>query len=492
MEPRHPRLSQLLIPAVFLVLGAFGVLTHEFWRDEAGPWLVIRSSDSVRDMIANLGYTGHTLTFFIWQYYLFQFFHSPIAGSAANLLLMTTAIWMLVRCSPFSNVQKWLFALGFYPLYQYAVFNRMYAFLVFFLLTYCALQAAKPRRTLLRWFMLIAMAETHAIGMLAAIPLAAMDITRHWRHEMSSRLEKLFCGIKLIVFVSALASVVWQIWPADQGYHSLHPASPFLIFTGFADAFLPNFGIFYQSYVQVLIGGLLWLAAMVYLWPHRRAFVNFILLMLPLTLFSAIIYSGHRWHHGMYWMYWVMAIWLAGTAVLQDRRLRHFMTALFALQAAMGIYALVDDGLHPYSSGRDIARHIQRNDLADMPMTGAEVFRDSKRGVVYKWEVDQLQSLMLELEGARVYDPRAGDWLTFWNHYDSKLYFPRRSLPEFEADLNALAQKIGTPFLLVVATEADLPDPTLPSSLTLLYRGNRPIDYGETLSLYRFSSRSPP
>lgn len=488
MESRQSPLSQFLIPLVFLALGAVGVLTHEFWRDEAGPWLIIQSSDSVREMIANLGYTGHTLTFFVWQYFLFKFFHTPLAGSIANLLFMTAAIYLFVRTAPFSTSQKWLFALGFYPLYQYAVFNRMYAFLVFFLFAYCALYIAKPHRTLLRWLMLILMAETHIVGMLAAIPLALLDIMRTWGKE-KSKFETLFLFFKLSFFIFALATVIWQIWPADQSYHSLHPASPFLVFMGFADAFFPNFGIFYQSYFQIGVGVVLWLVATLALWRSHSALITYGALALPFALFSAIIYTGHRWHHGFFWIYWVIAIWLTGASLLHYTRFRNLLTALLALQAAMGLYALGDDAIHPYSNGQEIARQIQNNNLWNLPMVGAEVFRNSQKGIVYKWEVDQLQPTMLALTGARLYDPRAGEWLSFWNHYDSKLYFPRRSLAEFESDLNAVAQKIGTPFLVVVATEADLPDPIMPASLKLLYQADRPIDYGEHLSLYQFSTR---
>jgi hypothetical protein len=127
--------------------------------------------------------------------------------------------------------------------------------------------------------------------------------------------------------------------------------------------------------------------------------------------------------------------------------------------------------------------------MTKLPMVGAEVFRDSREGTVYKWEVDQLQSVMLALNEARTFDPRANQWLTHWNHYDSKLYFPRRSLAEFETDLKDISKKIGSPFLLIVSTEAGLPEPQMPSALTFLYGVPPTIDYGEHLSLYQFSDR---
>lgn len=333
--------SAWLIPIVFLVLGALGILTHEVYREEASSWLVMQSSHSVREMIANMGHTGHTLTFFVWQYFIFKFFNAPMAGSIANLVFMTAAIIIFVRSSPFTTPQKWLFAIGFFPLYQYTVFNRMYAFLIFFQFAYCALDTAYPRKTLLRWFMLVLMAETHMLGMLAAIPLAILDIKRTVGLGKKSKLETAFFGFKLMFFIFALASVVWQLWPADEKYHLLHPSSMTQVLSGVADAFWPNFGVFSQSHVQVVAGVLMCLVATIALWRCRGAFITFVMLSVPLILFSAIVYVGHRWHHGFYWMYWVIALWLAGSAWKSDARLRRLVTILFALHAAMGIYALM-------------------------------------------------------------------------------------------------------------------------------------------------------
>lgn len=333
-------MNRILIPFVFILLGAAGILTHEPSLEEAHSWQLISASHSVREMIAHLGYTGHTLTFFVWQYFLYQFFHTPIAGSIANLLFMTAAIIAFVRTAPFSALQKWLFVLGFYPLYQYTIFNRMYAFLIFFLFVYCALYATKPKRTLLRWVMLILMAETHVIGMLSAVPLAILDLIRHWHHEMSSRVERLLCGFKLLFFLFAVISATWQILPADEAYHHLHPDSPLAVFSGFASAFLPNFGIFLQSHLQIVIGLILWGIAIIALWRHRSTLTTYLALCLPLALFLATIFPGQRWQHGCYWIYWVIALWLAGSSWHHDRRLQTLVTSLFALQAAMGIYAL--------------------------------------------------------------------------------------------------------------------------------------------------------
>lgn len=485
MEPRQGRLPQFLIPLVFLALGACGVLTHEFWRDEAGPWLVIRSSHSVREMIANLGYTGHTLSFFVWQYYLFKFFHTPIAGSIANVLLMAAAIWMFVRTSPFSTAQKWLFALGFFPLYQYAVFNRMYAFLVFFLFAYCALYVAKPRRTLLRWLMLILMAETHILGMLAAIPLAVLDIARTWGKE-NSKFETLFLFFKLSFFIFALVTVIWQLWPQDQNYHSLHPASPFLVFVGFADGFWPNYGLFYRNFfwslLQITAGILFWLAATIILRRHRDAFITFAALLLPLAIFSAVIYAGHRWHHGFYWMYWVMAIWMAGAGAFADRRLRRMVTFLFSLHAAMGLYALIDDGLHPYSNAPAVAQYLRENHLEHLPMVGMEVF--GMEPEVFKWEVDQLQPLLLKMSLARVYDPVAKSWIQTWRNYSDKFYFPRHDLQEMTIELQQVARDLPHPFLVVMARDRNTLYYSPPPPLQFLADFPDPIDYGEKLELF--------
>lgn len=334
--------------------------------------------------------------------------------------------------------------------------------------------------------MLIAMAETHIIGMLVAIPLAFLDLFRNWKEETSSKTEKILCSLKLSFFIFAITSVVWQIWPADRTYHSLHPATPLLFIVGLADAFLPNYGILFDSQIQIALGTFLFGIATAALWRHKTAFVNFTLTCTPLILFSAIIYLGHRWHHGFYWIYWVISIWLAGDDCIKDKRVNKLITLLFAIQTIIGIYALIDDGLHPYSGGKALAHHIQSTSLSKMPIVGAEVFQD-QHAIVYKWEVDQIQPTLMEIKDSKIYNPKTNEWINYWNHYDSKLYFPRQSLLEFERSLIALSKKIPPPFLVIVALEHGLTAPQMPNGMTLEAEFGSISDYGEHLALYLYS-----
>jgi hypothetical protein len=113
--------STLLIGAPAALVGVVTVLRHEWWRDEAFTWLVVRESRSVGELLVALrdvGY-GHPRLYYLLAYGLYQIAPWPLALSLTNLLLALLATALFVDAAPFTRAQKLMFALGYFPLYQY-------------------------------------------------------------------------------------------------------------------------------------------------------------------------------------------------------------------------------------------------------------------------------------------------------------------------------------------------------------------------------------
>jgi len=64
---RLPFHSPWFIIIIFSVLGLIGILNHSMWRDELNPWLIVRDSQSLGDLIANIHYEGHPV---LWYFSL--------------------------------------------------------------------------------------------------------------------------------------------------------------------------------------------------------------------------------------------------------------------------------------------------------------------------------------------------------------------------------------------------------------------------------------
>jgi hypothetical protein len=109
-----PARTSAALPIVTLaaLVGLVTMLRHEWWRDEAFPWLLVRESHSVGEMLATIHDVGHPWLYYLLVYGLHRIAPSPLALSLANLLVAVLAIALFVQAAPFTRVQKLMFALG--------------------------------------------------------------------------------------------------------------------------------------------------------------------------------------------------------------------------------------------------------------------------------------------------------------------------------------------------------------------------------------------
>ena len=88
---------------------------HELWRDEVQEWLLARDSSSAIDLLSCQKYEGHPA---LWQLLLMPLtraFGAAIAMQVLNLLVATATVYLLVRWSPFTRLQKVLLSFGYIP-----------------------------------------------------------------------------------------------------------------------------------------------------------------------------------------------------------------------------------------------------------------------------------------------------------------------------------------------------------------------------------------
>lgn len=468
--------------ATILVAGVLGMITlfhHEWWRDEAYSWLVVRSSHGIPDLIHNLGFNGNPKLYYLFVYWMRAVFESPLAVSISNFSFIIVSIVFFIT-APFNRLQKALFAVGFFPLYQYGVIARCYSMIICLLFAYCFLKLQRPSWFFARMIILAVLCQIHVMAMGAACALLAIESWQCRKHQKWA---------PILPVIASLFFAAWQIIPPHQAYRTLTPGSPLMVFPGLANGFFPDFGLFHGLILQIACGLILWIASWIVIARHKAAIPYYLLLSVSLILISAILYSGHRWHHGFYFIYFIIAIWLSTNQPYTDRFSRRFITGLLLLHALIGGYAIVDDLRHPYSNGADVAQWIKGHNLTNDPIVGIEVFRGKKQDVVYKWEMDQIQPVLMHLHGKKMLDPVSMEMVPYWHHHDDIHYFPRWDYHTMQREFEKLSQGFNHPFLVIIAQERGVIDFSPPSPLQLLAHFPEPSDYGEHLSLYRFSSR---
>jgi len=162
-----------LLLASFFALGLLLILNHSLWQDEWQAWLIARDSRSLAELFHNFRYDGHPGLWYLTLYGLSRFTAQPLAMQLFHLALATAAVWVFLRFSPFTRLQKILFVFGYFPFFEYAVISRNYAAGVLLIFTYGAVFPRDfPKKYLLLSIILFLLCQTSVYGVLLALALA--------------------------------------------------------------------------------------------------------------------------------------------------------------------------------------------------------------------------------------------------------------------------------------------------------------------------------
>jgi hypothetical protein len=468
--------------SVPFALGSLAILRHEWWRDEAYTWLVVRASSSPADLVARLGFNGHPRAYYLLAYALYHLCPSPLALSLSNLVFALLAIALFVRAAPFPLLHRALFSIGFFPLYQYGVIARSYSLFLVLLFLYAHLKTRWPRHVVLRALCLALLAQIHLISIAAAGVLLFLELAERRRDRTPWSAAT---SVAVVVVGLSLAGAVYQILPRGAGGAVLGGRSVALVCQGLANGYLPYFDRL-RGDLQLGLGLALFALSGLLLYRDGWTLLRYALLCASLIGISALIYHGHRWHHGFYFVYFIVALWLAKSPPRPAVRL---LGVVLGLHAAVGVYALSTDLQRPYSNGQAVARALAAQHLEALPLLGVEVRPDAVGQPSYSFQIDEIQPVLLDLPSARAYDPRAGSYETYWRHYTEPGYFAPMGSAELVSRLTDVAARLRSP-LVIVTVEHELPDGIAPAPPPLrLLAGFPPsLDYGEHMGLYLFPS----
>lgn len=483
VEPvaRSPQRLSLLLLLVPAVIGLLTLLRHEWWRDEAYTWLVVRASGSPSELIANLGFNGHPRPYYLFAWALSRISDHPLALGLPNLALALAAVGLFLRSAPVSRLQGLLFSLGFYPLYQYGVVVRCYSWVLFLLFLYCHLRTARPARSAARLWVLAALAQVHLMSMAAAAVLLLLEVleARRTPHRWGFR-----AWAGATAAATSLALAAWQVSPRGAPLASA-PLSFRASLRGLANGFFPDYGPLQGTDVHLVVGLAIFAVTVALLLRGRRwALLAYLALAGSLLSICSLVYAGHRWHHGFYFVYLLVALWFAGGERLRGAAARG-LTFVLALQAALGAWAIGIDLARDYSDGPLVARYLREHGLEERPLVGMRISRFPIGAPRFAWEFDEIQPALL-YRGGTAYDPRADTFDPYYKHYPEGQYFPGLREKQMALALDEVAVRLGTPFVVVVVRSQDAGEVEPPPPLQKLQDFPPVMDFGERYSLYLY------
>jgi hypothetical protein len=447
-----------LLAALCMLLTVPRLLLHELWRDEAWLWLAVTESHSVTELFSPLSRSGQGYLFPLLSFLARQVSTSPLALQLVHLVLAGAAAFAFARWAPLGRRERALFALGYFPFYEYAVISRHYVLGA--LLVWLACAATRSRRPALALGVVLGLlCQTTVYGF-----ILALAITSGWlldRRSIGSDLRRrelaplpwgeVLAGLALGL-AGAIAGLV-QLIPEPGtsfapgwrfGWEPAH-ALQVLSMPWRAFAPLPRPGLNFWNTnpldawpdLQAMAGVLTLILAAALLWRRKVALATFGLGAAGILAFGYVKYAGVLRHQGHLWILFAAALWLGGGFQEDLRRSwrSRVLLALLILHCGAGAYASWMDLRHPFSNGAATAELIRSQGLEKHPLLG---HREPPAATV---------SLAL---GQPLYSPSRGLFVTRpdWGPEQREM-----SDPELRCAARELARREGEDIVLVINRE---------------------------------------
>ena len=382
----------LALTLIFLLLGFVGVVHHEMWRDELQAWMIARDSASLAGLASTVNYEGHPISWYLGLYAITRFTHNPFAMQVFHILIASASIWVFAGFSPFTKLQKALFAFGFYPFYEYAIKSRGYALGILLLFLFCVFYKDRSKRYILLSCILFLMCQTSVLGLLIAVSLQAMLIFELASSDGAFRkkIDKAAFAVMLMIFLAGVAVSLWQIMPPGDStfaadWHLRFDALRMERILGLISrAYLSSpyywcFDLNSGAYQAEMLFPNLYLSAALFLFLSAVFFRKPKILFLYICgtavflTFFYVKYAGFSWHHGHLYILLIACFWLS--AFYPDTPVRKrlgavFVTIILAIHFYQGARVYVKDCFHPFSVAKAAARFIEDNGLRDMLIAG--------------------------------------------------------------------------------------------------------------------------
>lgn len=397
---------------IFFCLGLIGILNHAMWRDELNVWLIARDSNSIFELFGNIKYEGHPGLWYLCLVLLNQFTHNPVIMQIFHLFIATASVYIFVRFSPFTNLQKLLFSFGYLPFYEYLVISRNYAIGILFIFVFCALFNTRTKSYIWLAVILFLLANTNAYCLFIAIALGLILIVEYSlgkkiTNSLNASRKNMISSI-IIFALGIISSLAQLIPPTDstlQGglakwmlrFDMKHLAAALSrIWNSYMVILVPGDSRYLDVVIFALLSLILFAFTSTILIKKPIAFLLYIFGTLEIIFFIYVKFLGSARHYGHLYILLIVSFWIASyypksNLLLLSKRINFrflqkvssswmnfvkkyqnvFLMVILCSQMAGGVVAFSRDLIVPYSASREASRFIQHQHLDEMFIVGS-------------------------------------------------------------------------------------------------------------------------
>ncbi|WP_223923238.1 hypothetical protein [Geobacter sp. AOG2] len=398
LRPNRKTLFALSVTLLFLIYAGFTSFHHEMWRDEMGPWLIARDSQTLLDIFHNIRYDGHPALWYILIWPLTRITTNPESILLLNLAVSGGTVFLITKAAPAPWWIRLVAVLGYYPVYEYGTIARNYSLGLLALFAFCAVFPFRRDHPFVLGTLLLLLANTSMLACLLAIAALIMLTIETATHQPVPGRKNIWRGLT-IAAVGILFSVYNMIPPPDTGYamgwhFGFDPAKLAQVMKNMTAAYLPlpkpGPGFWESELLAVfpIYREFSWIGA-----PLILILVSLALLRRPLALlyyltgslgllaFFYVKHMGYLRHHGFLFICFGTALWLAETmspvslpgslnpmSRYAERAVAVLLPIILVIHMAGAAIAATGEYKYTFSAAKATAELIRERGLDKLPL----------------------------------------------------------------------------------------------------------------------------
>lgn len=347
---------------VYLALIFHAGVDHAMWRDEAQAWLIARDASGLGGLLDNLRYEGHPALWYAVLFVLTRFGDDPNLMLALNFVVMGCAAALVVWSMPLHIWERILFPFGLFMLFEYGVKARSYGLGLLLMVLLCLAWPVRRRRPWLLALLLALVANVHVLFFIVSIGATVALVVERLRSRQGATAPGPLIGAAIILAAGWAAAIAVMVPVADSGFSAQwHFAASAERMAAVLAALSNLFGTYL---VPWWIGAAAMVVTIVAIRGRASAAILLAVSVAGILAFGYVKYSPHPWHHGVIFVAWLSAVWLARSdapdvpAGRPGWLLAACVVAVLGGQAVAGVATYAAELRRSYSHARAVASYI--------------------------------------------------------------------------------------------------------------------------------------
>ena len=202
------KLFDLLVVFTYAVITLILIHYHEFWRDEAQQWLIVKNLSFI-DIIKQMKYEGH---FLLWYLILMPFAKLGfpiITESIISWLILCCSVFLILKKAPFSYLYRVLFIFTTPVIYAYSVHSRSYSLIPLAIILCAMAYKNRKEKPFIYILSIVFLANTHIImyGLICILILEYLIETIKERKILDKKQMQKRVFAFVLLFILLLLSV---------------------------------------------------------------------------------------------------------------------------------------------------------------------------------------------------------------------------------------------------------------------------------------------